>query len=118
KRVLEEAGISGTLRDLVQNGDVPLAPVTRLLEAMQKQSRAIKPAALGIVGEDHLRNSLLQLDVAEDSFRYKKTAGVDDNGLPFVVEVAFAIKNIDDEPRRLIMGMNWSPVFKVPSGHR
>jgi DNA topoisomerase VI subunit B len=117
KRVLQEAGISGTLRDLVVDDDVPLAPVALLLEAMQKHSRAIKPAALGIIGEGHLRNSLLELDVAEDTFDYKKAAGVDENGLPFLIEMAFAVKNNSDEARRLIVGMNWSPVFKIPSGH-
>jgi len=116
KRVLEGAGIAGaTLRDLVVDGEVPLAPVTRLLEAMKKHSRAIKPAALGVISEEHLRNSLLKLDVVDESFKYKKVAGVDDNGLPFVIEVAFAVKNdTDTEVRRLILGLNSSPILKIP----
>jgi DNA topoisomerase VI subunit B len=118
KRVLEEAGVAaGTcLRDLVVNGDLTLHKIAALLDAMKKHSRQIKPAALGAIGEHHIRAAFGKWRVAPDSFKYKKVAGLGDDGLPFVVEVAFGVREEDDgEDRRLIMGLNWSPVFKVPT---
>jgi hypothetical protein len=116
KRVLDDAQIGGTLRDMVVNGEVPLEPARQLLAAMRKHSRVIKPTALGVIGEEHVRAILLRLDTAEDSLKYKKVAGFDDDGLPYVIEIGFGIRNDDDAARRIVAGLNWSPVLKLPSG--
>jgi hypothetical protein len=36
--------------------------------------------------------------------------------LPVVLEIAFATKPDAGERSRRIFGLNWSPVFKIPSG--
>ena len=81
---------------------------------MQRESRAIKPAALGIIGEDHLRQRLCILLGGDiDTFRYCRKLGTTD-GLPYVIEAAFAYAPGDDD-RSVIAGVNWSPsVHGVP----
>ena len=44
-----------------------------------------------------------------ESFDYRKVAEVDSDGLPMVIETAFAWRGDEcQEPRRLITGVNWS----------
>lgn len=116
KRVLAEARLSASdLEDLVVRGDVDMAAVERLLVAMQQASRPVKPQRLGVIGKEHLRASLVALGVAPEEFEYRKGADIGKDGLPFVVEVAFGVTT--GCRKRLIVGLNHSPVFKVPSGH-
>jgi DNA topoisomerase VI subunit B len=116
KRVLTEAGLSASyLEDLVEDGDVGIAAVERLLVAMQRASRSVKPQRLGVIGKEHLQTALVALGVDPEGFTYRKGAGIGKDGLPFVVEVAFGVTWGGRE--RLIVGLNHSPVFKVPSGH-
>jgi DNA topoisomerase VI subunit B len=114
KAVLAEARISAgsSLRDLVVNGDVDMTAVERLLSAMQRHSKSVDPARLGVIGKEHLQAALRALGAT--GFKYKRIAATDD-GLPFVIEIAFGVKK--QAGRRLIVGLNWSPVLKVPSGH-
>ena len=118
--VTKAAGLSkgASLRDLVVDGDVALGPVTQLLVAMKDASRPIKPAALGTVGKAHLIARLEAAGVDPGSARYTKTAGIDDEGLPFVVEMAFGIHaDRGDErthQREVTVGLNWSPALGVP----
>ena len=49
-----------------------------------------------------------------DAFQYRKVADMDVNGLPVVVEVAFAPQSDDSADRRLITGVNWSPGIVNP----
>jgi DNA topoisomerase VI subunit B len=116
KGVLTEAGLSAAhLQDLVVDGDVGIAPVERLLIAMQHASRPVKPQRLGVIGKKHLRAALVALGADPEGFTYRKGADIGKDGLPFVVEVAFGVTTAGRE--RLIVGLNHSPVFKVPSGH-
>ncbi len=70
---------------------------------------------LGVIGKEHLQTALVALGVDPEGFTYRKGAGIGKDGLPFVVEVAFGVTWGGRE--RLIVGLNHSPVFKVPSGH-
>ncbi len=90
--VTQAAGLSkgASLEELIVGGDVALAKVTRLLAAMKDASRPITPTALGTVGRAHLTARLEAAGVDPGSVRYTKTADIDE-GLPFVVEVAFGI---------------------------
>jgi DNA topoisomerase VI subunit B len=117
KTVLEQAGIAGTLRDLVVDGDLPMGRIVALLDAMKRNSRPIKPAKLGIIGEDHIRAVLLARHVAPDSFKYLKAEGTGDDDLPYVIEVAYGIyeKAYRSDGRGLSKGLNCSPVFNVPT---
>jgi hypothetical protein len=114
--VLNVARLSGNhLSDLVQGGDVNMPAVTRLLEAMQSHSRPVQPKRLGCLGQEHLRRHFESLGVSK-GFKYHRKAFEDDEGLPVVVETAFGVRPNSAEGSRRIIGLNWSPVFKIPSG--
>jgi len=123
--VSEFRGISGTakqkqvtgelkgayLHDLVKNGDLDPALVEKLLEAMKKISNPPKPAALGVIGQDHFKAWMVRYaDVSEKSIRYVKRMST--NGLPHVLEVAFGVHN--KEGRRIVTGLNWAPTLVIP----
>ena len=117
KRVLEAAGLSRTyLHDLVEHDDVALEPVKALLAAMQRESRPIKPAALGVLGEAHVRSYLATHCQAEpESVKYRKLEGLAE-GLPFVLELACGWYTPDcaDHEQRTIVGINWTPALQAP----
>jgi Histidine kinase-, DNA gyrase B-, and HSP90-like ATPase len=113
KAVLEQAAISAThLSDLVVDQDVDMKAVSRLLSAMQNNCKPVDPKRLGLIGKDHLEKVLLE-DGCE-GVRYRKTLLNDDDGLPCVLETAFGVRTSGQ--RHLIIGMNWAPIFKIPSG--
>jgi len=62
-----------------------------------------------------LQAALVRRGVSLKGFTYRKACGTGDDGLPFVVETAFGVKKAGQ--RELIIGLNNSTVFKVPSGH-
>jgi DNA topoisomerase VI subunit B len=117
RRVTEATGLSRThLHDLIEDGDVALEPVVALLTAMQRESRAVKPIALGVLGEDHVRTYLInQHHVEPESLKYRKVQGVAD-GLPFVLELACGWYTDDyiGCEHRTIVGVNWTPALKPP----
>jgi hypothetical protein len=101
--------------------------IARLLAAMQQHTRPVKSAALGIIGEDHLRSRLLAMGVTPESFRYARKLGQpkckksqsepDDKAsfLPWVLESAFGYlgPNAEDS-RKIYAGANWSAAIKNP----
>jgi hypothetical protein len=117
--VLADAGIAGNhLSDLVADKDIDLAKVERLLAAMQTSSKPIKPARLGVIGQAHFEKALAATGI--EKCRYWKEEMFDDTGarLPVVMEIAFAINNLAvRQKQRRAIGLNWSPVFKMPSGY-
>lgn len=118
KRVLEESRLSDAyVADLVVHGDVDMVLVGRLLKAMQKNSRMVKPQRLGMIGKDHLQTALLALGVDNEGFEYAKAGDMDENGLPFMVEIAFGVSDgLRQFGRQLIVGLNNSPILRIPSG--
>jgi hypothetical protein len=117
RRVLEAVGLSRVyLHDLIEHDDVAPEPVTRLLEAMRRESRPVKPATLGVLGEAHVRAQLIhQHDVEPESIKYRKVQGIADE-LPFVLELAcgWYTEEFIEYPRRTIVGVNWTPALKSP----
>lgn len=109
------AGLAGMyLADFIQSGDLDVARVERLLAAMQAHSNPPKPAALGILGEAHMKAWMERYaNVSSESIRYVKRMG--ENGLPHVVEVAFGLRKADDAGRRILTGLNWSPALGSPA---
>jgi DNA topoisomerase VI subunit B len=103
------------LRHLVKHGDVDRTTIAALLEAMQAESRPLKPAALGILGEVHLRGWLTQQLGADTTITYVKTADIDDeSGRPYVLETAFGIRQNREGRLRLVTGINWAPTLIDP----
>ena len=117
KVVVEAAGLSRAhLRDLVTAGDVDAGRVAALLDAMRRETRPVKPDALGTLGERHLRDALVGHYGAEpESVRYKRVRDEED-GLPFVLGVAFGVlaDGREEAGRRIVAGLNWSPSIALP----
>jgi hypothetical protein len=120
KAVLEATGLTRTnLSALVTDGRLDSAAVARLLDAMQQQSKSVKPQALGLIGKEHLAGRFEALGCQMESFSYVKTPGEHD-GAPYVIEVAFGVlaaaldRSQGDKRRRIVAGLNWSPGIKNP----
>ena len=113
KKVLESVGLTRTrLSELVVNGSIDKTIVAKLLHAMKSDATPVKPAALGILGEDHLKKRCELVGGDLDSFNYKKVLNSD--VLPWVLETCFAYCPNEDHPRRIITGCNWSPSIVNP----
>jgi DNA topoisomerase VI subunit B len=113
--VLAAAKVKGShLSDLVRGDDVDMAAVRRLLDAMRDHSKPVQPTRLGVIGQDHLARYFESLGAS--NFKYDRKAFIDNDGLPVVLEIAFATKPDAAKSSRRIFGLNWSPVFKIPSG--
>jgi hypothetical protein len=120
-RVLAEVLAASRLKgkclgDLVRGNDVSMPSVTRLLKAMQDHSRPVQPKRFGMLGREHLQQHFCSLGVNANSFNYERKAFFDDKGLPVLLETAFAIWPDASETSRRIIGLNWSPILKIPSG--
>ncbi len=115
KAITNPIGLSDVyLRDLIKDDDIDRQVVERLLRAMKLASKPVKPLSLGCIGENRLRTWFESNGVALQTFKYFRTAEVDDaRGLPTVLEVAFAVRESGGE-RNLITGINWSPTLINP----
>lgn len=115
KAILERLNLAGVyLHDLVKGGDIDRVIVSTLLAAMRAQSKPIKPVQLGVIGEDHIKTWLEKRGAQLRTFQYKRIADLDDKtGLPFVVEIAFAVRG-DRKPREIVTGINWAPTLANP----
>jgi hypothetical protein len=104
KAVLDATGLARQPLSALVNDSQAAA---KLLGAMQNTTKPVKPQRLGFIGKDHLAERFKGLGCEMESFKYKKQFGTED-GLPYVVETAFAW-NPNAETRELITGINWSP---------
>jgi hypothetical protein len=106
--VLEATGLGRAPLSALRNGDgLDQAMVITLLDAMRAQSRPVKPAQLGVIGEAHLRQRFEAAGCEMESFNYKRVAGCTDD-VPWVIETAFGWCP-EASQRRLLSGVNWSP---------
>lgn len=114
KAVATNAGLSGAcLHDLVSDGNVDQTAVKNLLIALQQESNLVKPETLGIIRQEHLASWMVNnLAVASTSVRYKSITGCTESGLPFVLEVAFGVREHGE--RRIVAGINWTPMLEIP----
>jgi DNA topoisomerase VI subunit B len=110
KLVLDETGMArASLSSLFSDGGEPKrADIERLLGSLKKHSKSVKPQALGLIGQDHLRACFEGGGVHPETFKYKKVVGIDDAGLPCVLETAFGYCPNEISKRRIIAGANWS----------
>lgn len=88
------------LTDFVIAGRVDLALTSKLLGAMQANSNPVKPALLGIIGQEHFRKRFEALGCEMDSFDYRKIADTTEEGIPCLVETAFAWRGEEAQPER------------------
>jgi DNA topoisomerase VI subunit B len=111
KAVLDEIGASGVpLARFFGNGETA---ITRLLTACQQHTKPVDPKELGLIGADHLLRDCCVIGAAEDSFKYRSLRGATLDGLPYVIEAAFAYCP-DAEVRRLVTGVNFSVGIRRP----
>ncbi len=117
KNVTEAFGRTGTLQSLLVENDIPLPVVEKLLESMKTFSRPVKPQRLGgIIGKDHIQSTLAQFGIKQGRVEYQKIVAVGLDGLPHVLEVAFGLRDNKDSKRILLIGLNHSPTFQIPTG--
>ena len=114
KKVLDETGLTRTRLSTLDSGDGLRRDVTALLHAaMQRYSRLVKPKLLGVLGREHIAQRFEALGCEMESFQYRPRCEFDNDGLPTVIEAAFAWRD-DNKPRRLITGVNWSGAIGNP----
>ena len=97
-----------------KDGDIDRQSLQKLLINMQAESIAPKPDVLGLIGLEHLKNWIINQGGSEPTIKYSKKKGYDDDGLPYVIEVGFAINKDNNAKRIMITGLNWSPVIGEP----
>ncbi len=84
--------------------------VGELLHRMQESSKPPKPAALGFVGEEHLR-AFFESTYEVKEVKYVRRSGLLPSGLSFTFEFALATL---DRPGHLYTAINYSPTFGDP----
>jgi DNA topoisomerase VI subunit B len=117
KIVLDDTGLARINLSALRNGDgLDRAKLVALLDAMKANTRPIKPAALGVIGKEHIAACFRSLGWEMATFGYRKAQGEKD-GVPWLIETAFAAtaaafdRGVDAERRRIITGVNWSPAI-------
>ena len=116
KKVTDVLNLSRSyLNDFVVNDTLDRDRIAVLLDAMQENCVPVKPKALGIIGEDHLRGWMHENFLTANSFRYKRIMG-DPGGLPFSLEVAFGIMGGEMQDSNAIQtsALNWTPTLMTP----
>src|SRR5207237_3171265 len=83
-----------------------------LLNRMQTVAKPVNASLLATVGKSNLRN--LAAFYKLDSFKYKRLIHETEDGLPFIVEVAFGVKNTDIAGAEFHFGLNFSPTLECP----
>jgi hypothetical protein len=112
KRVLEQVGASRlSLPQFFGNGDS--AKIDKLLAAMKRHSKPVKPLDLGCIGNKHFAARFKSAGADPETFQYRRIVGETD-GIPDVIETAFGYCPDGADARRIITGLNWSPAIGNP----
>jgi Histidine kinase-, DNA gyrase B-, and HSP90-like ATPase len=90
-----------SLSDLARDGELDKSVIAALLHAMQAETKPVKPMRLGVIGEANLR-------IEGDGCKYVRKMGMDADGLPCVIEGAFAWRSRSKGGRLLITGANFA----------
>ena len=120
KSVLLETGTSHVqLHDFFGRRKVNGENIAKLLTALQRHTKPVKPAHLGIIGKSHLYRMMEQAGGDPKTFTYNRSCG-ETHGLPRVIEFAFGIHRDGltaagrAPSRKVITGVNWSPGINNP----
>ena len=115
--VLDDTGLARiTVGQMFTAEGKPRPQLRGLLDAMQQQTSAVKPADLGVIGKYNLMHRFAAFDADLESFEYKRVLGTDADDLPYVIEAAFAhVPDPENEiMRAVITGVNFSPAIVNP----
>jgi hypothetical protein len=87
--------------------------IAKLLAAMRKHSKPVKPKHLGIIGAEHFKQRFLAAGGNSETFKYEQRKGFTSEGIPYVIEFAFGLhqSGLTQGPaqsRTFITGANWS----------
>jgi DNA topoisomerase VI subunit B len=121
RKILNEVGCSHqSLASFFGVERVNSAGLARLLAAMKRMSKPVPPKCLGVIGPMHLKERFLAAGGNSETFRYQQRIGVTDDGIPYVVEVAFGLHQagltpgVAGVPRKIVTGANFSASISNP----
>jgi hypothetical protein len=89
------------------------ARITALLAAMKRHTRPVRPRDLGVIGSDHLLRFCKAAGGIAETFRYRLITAETPDGIPYVIESAFAAVP-DKTRRRLVLGVNFAAALGNP----
>jgi len=114
KEVLEETGTARVSLSAMfgDDGQIQHVLAARLLHALRRHSRPVKPRDLGTIGRNHLFHCLRENGGREETLKYQASFG-DDDGLPWAVETAFGWCP-GGSNRHIVAGVNWSVALGNP----
>ena len=90
----------------------------KLLGLLQEHTRPVRPELLGVIGEEHLRQLMVNAGGEPKSFKYIASPGIAD-GVPYMVEIAICpfkawVDGGTERDRLLITGVNFSATLENP----
>jgi DNA topoisomerase VI subunit B len=94
--------------------------IAKLLAAMRRHSKPVKPKHLGVIGVEHLKQRFLEAGGNADTFKYQQRKGLTKEGIPYVIECAFGLhqsgltQGAAVVPRTFVTGANWSIAIVNP----
>jgi hypothetical protein len=100
------------LAALFKDGTADESRITALLAVMKRRTRPVKPRDLGVIGSDHLLEICKAAGAVAETFRYRLIAAETPDGIPYVVEAAFAAAK--DKSRGLVLGVNFAAALGNP----
>jgi DNA topoisomerase VI subunit B len=120
KLILAETGTSHvSLFDFFGRDKTNNDNIARLLASLQKHSKPIPPAHLGVIGKAHLYRMMEAAGGNPKTFKYQRRLGETD-GIPRVIEFAFGVHRDglaaggSAPSAKIITGVNWSPGINNP----
>ena len=120
KLVLAETGASHiSLHNYFGLHKANTANIAKLLASIQKHTKPVKAAELGIIGKDHLYRMMEIAGGDPKTFTYNRIIG-ETNGILRLIEFAFGIHRDGlaaggrAPSRKIITGVNWSPGINNP----
>jgi DNA topoisomerase VI subunit B/DNA-binding transcriptional regulator YdaS (Cro superfamily) len=119
KKILAEIGASHTsLHEFFGLKKANTGNIAKLLAALKTHTKPVRPAALGVIGKEHLFAMMEAAGGDPKTFTYNRSTGETD-GIPRVVEFAFGIhrEGLGAAPgprRKIITGVNFSPGINNP----
>jgi hypothetical protein len=123
RKILNEVGCSHmSLKNFFGVERVNQGGVAALLAAIKRHSKPVKPARLGIIGREHLKERFLAAGGNAETFKYERRPGTNDDAIPYVVEFAFGLHQTGLEPRpgvaqvrrKIVTGANFSAAIGNP----
>jgi DNA topoisomerase VI subunit B len=116
RKVLEEVGCARqSLAQFFGVDQVNRSGIAKLLAAMRKYSKPVRPKHLGVIGAEHFKQRFLAVGGNIDTFKYRCRKGMTRAGIPYIVEFAFGLhqsgltqQGAAAVPRKIITGANWS----------